>query len=220
MLEISHLAFHYKKQNILKDVSLSVGEHECIGIIGGNGCGKSTLLSLLVGARKPHQGTISSTIPGKTIKDFMGYVPQDNPLIPGLSGYDNLLLWYKGKKKDLKKELESPAIKMLGIDSFLKKDVEKLSGGMKKRLSIAIALINHPSLLILDEPSAALDLPCKADIARYLKAYHDDGGSIILVTHEEAELNICTKVFILKDGRLVPTDPAIRGEALVKELTV
>lgn len=218
MVEIKDLTFAYRKQPILKGLNLSVGEHECIGIIGGNGCGKSTLLSILVGSRKAKKGTITVDLDNKKLKDILGYVPQENPLIPGLSGFDNLLLWYKGSRKDLKKELEAPNIKMLGIDSFLKKDVEKLSGGMKKRLSIAIALINHPKLLVLDEPSAALDLPCKADIADYLKKYYDDGGSIIIVTHEEAELDICSKVYVLKDGVLTLTDKNKRGKELVKEL--
>ncbi len=218
MLSVQHLAFQYNKHAVLKDVSFSIREHECIGIIGGNGCGKSTLLSLLVGTRKPTKGTITVDKALGTLRDIVGYVPQDNPLIPGLSGYDNLLLWFKGPRGELKKILKTPAISMLQIDSFLKKDVAKLSGGMKKRLSLAIALINSPKLLILDEPSAALDLPCKSDIATYLKSYYDNGGSIILVTHEEEELNLCTQIYVLKDGQLSPLDITKRGKDLVKEI--
>lgn len=85
---------------------------------------------------------------------------------------------------------------------MLTRTVDKLSGGMKKRISIACALAGHGRYLILDEPGAALDMECKADIRRYLKTYMAAGGAVILTSHEIAELSVCTRLYVLRNGRL------------------
>lgn len=213
MISIKNIQFSYSKNQILKDISFDVQKGECVGIIGSNGCGKSTLLSIIAGSKKAAKGTIELTENEK-----IGYVPQDNPLLPDLSAFDNILLWYKGSKNELKAELEKDLIKMLKIDSFLKKPVKKLSGGMKKRVSLAIALINEPDILIMDEPSAALDLPCKQDMQVYLKQYLSTGGSVIITTHDEDEFNLCNHLYVIKNGSLNEIDNTLRGEDLVKNL--
>ena len=213
MIKINNISFSYKKHKVLKDISFEVPDGECVGIIGANGCGKSTLLSILAGSRKQRSGQIE----GISQSDI-GYVPQDNPLIPDLTAYDNLLLWYKGSRASLGKELNNDLIKMLGIDSFLHKQVKRLSGGMKKRVSIAIALLSKPKLLILDEPSAALDLPCKQDIKYYLREYLSTGGSVIITTHDEDELDLCSHLLVIKDSHLKEIDAGLRGEELTKQL--
>ena len=91
---------------------------------------------------------------------------------------------------------------MLHVDEFINKKVSSLSGGMKKRLSIGCAMANRPSVLILDEPSASLDLECKEDIASYLNSYKQSGGIIIIASHEEREINLCDIIYILKNGVL------------------
>lgn len=139
--------------------------------------------------------------------------------MPDLSGYDNMLLWFKGTKKELNKKLDTPLISSLGIKEFMKKPIKNLSGGMKKKISIAMALINDPALMIMDEPGAALDLPSKAEIDGYLKEYIKNGGSIIITTHDESELELCDEIYILKHGKLNPVPADIRGEKLLKELT-
>ena len=132
----------------------------------------------------------------------MAYVPQENPLIGELTVKDNLLLWYKGDKKAMTEDLETGAGALLGVKPMLTRTVDKLSGGMKKRISIACALAGHGRYLILDEPGAALDMECKADIRRYLKTYMAAGGAVILTSHEIAELSICTQLYVLRNGRL------------------
>ena len=107
---------------------------------------------------------------------------------------------------------------MLGIDNFLKKPVKKLSGGMKKRVSLAIALINEPTVLIMDEPSAALDLPCKSDMHMYLRKFISLGRSVIITTHDEDELDLCDVLYCIKDTHLVKVDNKLRGDDLVKFL--
>ena len=211
MIKIDNLSFSYGKKKILDNVSFNIEKGECIGIIGANGSGKSTLLSIIAGVRKP--------ISGKVIKEnekfIISYVPQENPLMPDLSGYDNILLWYKGSKKELNEALKSELISMLGINEYLKKPVKKLSGGMKKKISLAMALINNPALLIMDEPSAALDLPSKADMANYLKKYISLGGSIVITSHEEAEFDICSTLYLLKNAQLSKVTPGTSGAELL-----
>ena len=188
---------------VLNEISISFETGQCIGILGANGCGKTTLLSILAGDKKADAGSflfcgIDFLKDAKKRREMIGYVPQGIPLIEELTAYDNLRLWYG--KKELQKELQDGVLKMLGIDAFLKTSVMKMSGGMKKRVSIGCAMANHPKILLLDEPSAALDLVCKEAIYQYLKAYKKNGGTIFLITHDREELSLCDVCYILKDG--------------------
>ena len=192
MIEIENLTSAYGRKNVLQGVSFEAERGDCIGIVGPNGCGKSTLLSILAGVLKPSSGTIryygKNALENQVVfRKMTGYVPQENPLMPELSVYDNLRLWYPDKK-ELAKELEEGFLRILGISEFLKMPVSKLSGGMKKRVSIGIALAGMPPVLILDEPSAALDLVCKEEIRHYLQIYLERKGTVVITTHEESEL--------------------------------
>ena len=131
---------------------------------------------------------------------MIGYVPQGNPLIEELNAWDNLRMWYD--RKTLQQELEQGALAMLGIGDFLKTPVRRMSGGMKKRLSIGCAVVAKPRILLLDEPSAALDLVCKENIYRYLERYKAEGGIVLLATHDMQELELCERCYIIKEGVL------------------
>lgn len=196
----------FKKKKVLDGVSFTVSSGQCIGILGGNGSGKSTLLKIL--------GGISSADSGRLVfdnRDFLkdlkhlpnivGYVPQDNPLIEELTAYDNLRLWYSDEQ--ISKELGQGLLSMLGVGEFLGATVRNMSGGMKKRLSIACTVLNRPLLMLLDEPASSLDIPCKENIYDYLTAYKNQGGSIILVTHDVREMELCDKLYIMRNGKLV-----------------
>lgn len=228
MITVTDVTSSYGSRQILKGASFTAARGECIGIVGANGCGKSTLLSVLAGTLRPKSGEVlyygkrawNGTV-GRmradqgVIRSMTGYVPQENPLIPELSVYDNLRLWYTDKRK-LKEELEQGFLSMLGIGAFCEKQVSKLSGGMKKRVSIGIAMAGIPPVLLLDEPSAALDLVCKEDIRKYLQVYLERKGTVVITTHEESELDLCSKMYVMKNGRLSQVDNRLRGEALVR----
>lgn len=222
MLEASGICKTYGKHRILNGVSFSAGPGQCVGIVGSNGCGKTTLLSILAGVLRAGQGSflINGTEilgdPGAAAR-LTAYVPQENPLIEELSVKDNLLLWHKGSIKDMERDLEEGCSSVLGIGPMLKKRVDILSGGMKKRLSIACALSGHAPVLIMDEPGAALDLECKRDIQTYLKAYMADGGTVILTSHEMEELALCTSMYVLKDGILTKTRNGLSAEELIRQ---
>ncbi|MDE7156992.1 MAG: ABC transporter ATP-binding protein, partial [Lachnospiraceae bacterium] len=199
MIKISSVCKKYGKHTILDNISINIHPGECVGIIGANGSGKTTLLSIIAGFLKPESGSITIndknlSFSSDVLRGYISYVPQENPLMEELSALDNLRLWYTGASLNLEEELDHGILKMLGISDFLNKRVSRLSGGMKKRLSIGIALADNPSLLIMDEPSAALDLECKKLIRDYIKNFTRNGGSVLLVSHDEPELSICDKL--------------------------
>lgn len=206
-IEINHIAKSYKGKQVLRDISFTAESGTCVGILGSNGCGKSTLLSILAGVQEADGGEFR--LDGHDLfrqkarrAALVGYVPQGTPLIEELTARDNLWLWYD--KKDLEAELRDGVLSMLGIGDFLKVPVCKMSGGMKKRLSIGCAMAKRPPVLLLDEPTAALDLSCKERIAEYLQRYKRSGGILLLTTHDESELRLCDRWYIIKEGALVP----------------
>lgn len=220
-IEIKNIAKSFRRKEVLKDISFSAESGNCIGILGGNGCGKSTLLSILAGVQRGDSGQFlynDNNLFKYTAQrsQLVGYVPQGTPLIDELTARDNLLLWYN--IKELKKELSGGVLSMLGINEFLNVPVSKMSGGMKKRLSIGCAISKHPPVLLLDEPMTALDISCKQKISDYLSNHKKMGGIIILVTHDVLELRLCDKCYIIKQGVLHPFDYDGNIENLVKSL--
>lgn len=216
MIEVLNICKKYGKHCILDDVSFTIHKGDCIGIIGANGSGKSTLLSILSGALKADSGQF--LINGKNafrhselLHNLIGYVPQENPLINELTVLDNLRLWYCNSPVGLKKELEEGVLKNLALEKILKKEAGKLSGGMKKRVSIGIALSGHPPILILDEPGTALDIPCKHDINRYLAHYLEIGGTILITTHDKDEIALCNRIFLMENHSLKPISPDVKN---------
>lgn len=224
MLEVKDIHKSYGKKRVLDGASLTAEKGDCIAIAGINGCGKSTLLSILSGTLKSDSG--SFLVKGTDLlkepakrKGLIGYVPQENPLIGELSVRDNLRLWYCDSHLDMEEELERGFLRMLGINEFVDMTVNRLSGGMKKRVSIGCAVAYDPPVLILDEPSAALDLACKENIRGYLLEHIKREGIILITTHDEAELSICNRLLVMKDGTLHEEDRNLRGAELLKHLT-
>ena len=202
-LELNKISKSYKGKQVLRDISLTVAEGSCTGILGSNGSGKSTLLSVLAGVQKRDSGEFhyqETNLFQEGAEKLIGYVPQGDPLLPELSALDNLKLWYT--KENLKRELDTGVLAMLGIPEFLKLPVRKMSGGMKKRLSIGCSVAGSPKILLLDEPSSALDLVCKERITVYLKDFCSQGGMVLLATHDVQELSICNDWYIIKEGSL------------------
>lgn len=193
MFKLENISKSYGGKEILKDISIEVDAGEAIGILGINGSGKSTLLS-----------SIASLHPANS-QLKLGYVPQENPLFDELKPVDNIRMWTDLNRSQIAMALSLPPLSELGISSFLDTPVKAMSGGMKKRVSLASVLINCPNVLLLDEPFAALDLIAKQDILNYMSAFLGNGGSIIIASHEEEIFNFCHKVFLLKDGKLIDT---------------
>lgn len=207
-IEVNGIVKNYGKTGVLKGASFYVNPGECVAIVGVNGCGKSTLLGVLSGSHKADGGSMSingqSPFKNKKIfSSYIGFIPQENPLMENLTVLDNLKFWYSGTGRDLKQDLINGVPAVFGVNQYLNKNVNALSGGMKKRLSITCALAKNPPVLILDEPGASLDVVCKQDILNYLEVYKKSGGTIILTSHEEGELKLADRMYLLKNGVLV-----------------
>ncbi|HKM33393.1 MAG TPA: ABC transporter ATP-binding protein [Lachnospiraceae bacterium] len=221
---LSGIKSGYRRKNVLTGVSFSAGAGQCIGIVGANGSGKTTLFQVLSGLKKPDEGTIS--FDGVMAEGYLrhglfirytGYVPQEDNLILELTVYDNLLLWYESLKKIQIAEQEG-LLHLLSLERMYDLKVKNLSMGMKKRVSIACALAGNPPILLLDEPDASLDLWSKAELRDYLLLYKQAGGTVILATHDETQLEICDKVYTLFQGKCTEIDSKLRGKELMHAL--
>lgn len=179
----------YGKKPVLKEISFYAGSGECICFTGRNGCGKTTLLSILAGLLKKDSGDIILRGIKKT-----GYLPQVNPILDRLSVKDNLSLWCSSKDEMLK------SAERFELSDILKQEAGKLSGGMKRRLALAFAMTGEPEMVIMDEPTAALDIEYKALIHGEIKRYLSQGGIVIMVSHEKAEIEMADRVYHIADG--------------------
>lgn len=196
---VRHLYCHYGKKEVIHDFSFSQNEKECVALIGKNGCGKTTLLQVLAGIKKADKGEIllyDKKANHKSVNALVGYVPQENMLIEECTVLDNLRLWYKDYEV-LKSDMESVFFGEFGIKDMLHQHCNKLSGGMKKKVSIACALANAPKILILDEPCQALDLDSKRKLRQFLSEYANKGNTVLMATHEEADFAICDHIISL-----------------------
>ncbi|MEE0016374.1 MAG: ABC transporter ATP-binding protein [Clostridia bacterium] len=204
MIEVKNISKRYRN-TVLDDISFTAEKGQCIGIIGANGCGKTTLLSIMAGVNKTQSGKIyynNELADRKSVfKKYIAYVPQENPLIDELTTKDNLLLWL-GSNRKIKDGFENGVLKDLGIDEFLNKQVNELSGGMKRRLSIGISLSNNAPIMLLDEPGSALDIYGKQEVNSYISNYVKNGGTVVMSTHDRDEIDLCTKLYKIEDGIL------------------
>lgn len=191
MFSIENISKSYGKNQVINNVSFFANEGEAVGILGINGSGKSTLLSCIA---------------EKYAKLGVGYLPQNNPLFDELKPVDNIRMWCSLKKSEIIERLNQSPLSELGVNEFMDKPVSALSGGMKKRLSLATVLINSPSILLMDEPFASLDLPAKQDILVYMQGFRAQGGTIIIASHDEEIFNFCNRVLLLKNGSLIDTN--------------
>ena len=221
LISCRELSVRYEgaESDTLKNLTFELMHGERVFLHGENGCGKSTLLKIIVGALKPDAGTIlwnGKAVDGTFLSEHVGYVPQENPLFEDLTVKDNLELWYANDKARLQKDLEDGWLFYFGMHKIYKKPVKKLSGGMKKRLSICCALAGDPDVLVMDEPGAALDLMAKNEILRLIKDFTRKGKSVIITSHEMSEITFCDSLYGIRDGCTVTLDKEINGFELTE----
>lgn len=222
ILSVKNLAKTYNKLKALNYISFEVGKGDFFGLIGPNGAGKSTLLKILYGIVIPDKG-YSIKINGmnleteyKKIKSSMGVVPQDENLDEDLSVLENLMIYsmYFGlKRKNALKKAEE-LMSFFDIDDKRQSKVSELSGGLRRRLMIARALVNDPSLIILDEPTVGLDPEYRRNIWKKLIELNRKGVTIIMSTHymDEAE-RLFKNMIIMNRGNI-----ALKGG--IKDITL
>ena len=211
----------YGSHHVLRGVCFEAERGEAIGILGANGSGKSTLLRVLAGVLKPQEGAflwegVDLLRSRKALERTVAYVPQGTPLIDELSALDNLRLWYD--RNALRASLEGGMLRELGVNEFLKTPASRLSGGMRKRLSIGCAISRDPQILLLDEPTAALDLAARERLLDYFRSFRARGGLILLATHDLRELETCSRCFMLRGGLAEPYAYDGDAQRLAREL--
>ncbi len=219
--ELRDIRKSYGKKTVLRGVSFGAERGEAIGIVGANGSGKSTLLRVLSGVLRPDAGEFywegSDLLRSRpALERTVAYVPQGTPLIEELSALDNLRLWYDADA--LRASLRDGMLRQLGVQDFLKVPASRLSGGMRKRLSIGCAISRDPQILLLDEPAAALDLAARERLLDYFAAFRARGGLIIMATHDLRELESCSRCFLLRGGIAEPYVFDGDTQALAREL--
>jgi len=204
LVEFKKVQKKYKNEIILEDINFTIEKGQVFGIIGPNGIGKSTTLSLLTGLSKVTKGEIRY-YDKKDFQSKIGYVPQKNALYENLSGFDNLSFYYdilgiKGKKKEKIKAIG----RYLDLENQLDKKVSKYSGGMKRKLDIGAAILNDPEILIMDEPTAGLDIVTRKSILNLVKKLNEEGKTVIFTSHYVNEMkNLCDKVILLKEKNII-----------------
>ncbi len=192
IVTIEKVSLKYKK-TVLTDVTITAEKGDVIGLLGLNGSGKSTLLSAIAGLRRTSSGTIK--VLGKA-----GFVTQENALIDELTAMDNLKMWTSLSKAEILKELTDTELSILKVNDFIDLKVRRMSGGMKKRLAIASVLLSKPDILLMDEPLAALDIPAKNDIIKFIDSFRAKGGTVFIASHSEELFKHCSKIYLLKNG--------------------
>lgn len=210
-IEIQSLKKEYKGSitPALDGLSFSVQENQIVGLLGPNGAGKSTSINILCGLIQSDSG--SAKVLGKDcgadtqhIRKEIGIVPQQIALFPNLSAWENFR--YIGKLYGLDKETINKRAQLLlerlDMDKHANKRVVRYSGGMKRRVNVIASLLHQPQLVILDEPTAGVDVQSRAMILGFLKEYKEQGNTILYTSHhlEEAE-KICENVVIIDQGK-------------------
>lgn len=195
----------------LNGLSLELNGGSIFGLLGPNGAGKTTTINILCGLLAPDSGSarmfgLDVEKDKAIIRRRIGVVPQHIALYPALSGMENLMYIGQlyGLSKVVIKQRASALLKRLGLEVHADKRVSRYSGGMKRRVNIIASLLHHPELVILDEPTAGVDVQSRAMILDFLKEYRTGGRTIVYTSHhlEEAEV-ICDTVAIVDEGRTV-----------------
>ncbi len=214
MLKVEHLAKSYGANRAVVDVSLSAARGEVVGLLGPNGAGKSTTVAMICGLVKPDSGSVTIDdaaieSDNSPVKRRIGLVPQDVALFEELGARDNLELFgaLYGIEGPLLKERVDAALELAGLADRAKDKPSRYSGGMKRRLNIAAALVHDPDLLVLDEPTVGVDPQSRNAIFDALETLAARGKTIIYTTHymEEAE-RLADRIVIVDHGHVVAAD--------------
>ena len=211
LLHLQDLEKSFGRQIVLDQVGFDLQPGKIIGLIGPSGAGKSTMIKTMLGMEKPDSGialVLDHTMPNRHILGDIGYMAQSDALYEALSGRENLEFFgqLKGLSKNALKDEIAHVAQVVDLTEHLSKAVSGYSGGMKRRLSLAIALLGNPQLLILDEPTVGIDPSLRKKIWKELMALRDKGVGILVTTHVMDEAELTDKVGLLLGGKIIAFD--------------
>ncbi len=214
ILTVRNLSKSFGSQPAVRGISFSIARGEIFGLLGPNGAGKSTTISMLAGLVAPSGGQI--TIDGLDLSSSMsaakariGLVPQDIALYPTLSAWDNLIFWGQiyGLHGKALRQRAAEVLEIVQLTDRSRDPVEVYSGGMKRRINLAVGLLHRPEILFLDEPTVGVDPQSRNAIFESVEALNKAGLTVIYTTHymEEAE-RLCHRVAIIDRGQIIALD--------------
>jgi len=215
-IKIQNLAFQYPRQEgvCFKKFHLEVAAGERFGLFGPNGAGKTTLMNLMTGLLKYSAGSIrlldhEINDHPKSINTIFGFVPQDFSFYQELTARENLAFygaWYGLSIKQIKIRTEE-LLNVLGLTSVADRIVKSFSGGMKRRVNLAIGVMHKPQVLFLDEPTVGVDVQTRHAIINYLKELNETGTTLIYTSHQlEEATELCNKIALIDDGKIIAHD--------------
>lgn len=216
-VHIDNLSKQYKGASTysLDKVNLDILQGDIYGILGPNGAGKTTLISILCGILKHSSGSFSYDINGrslsdKSLKQHIGYVPQDYAFYEELTPIQNLQFFgamYNLSKPEVKSQTEK-LLDILGLKNVANKKIEEFSGGMKRRINLAIGMLHKPAILFLDEPTVGVDVQSKRAILTFLKEENVRGTTVIYSSHnmKDAE-EFCSSFALIDFGKILVSGP-------------
>lgn len=210
-ISLSNVNKNFDKKNIIKDMTFTVQSGEIICLLGPSGSGKTTTIRLLIGAITADSGKITFgdiIVPNLKLLQQIGFMPQNDAMYDDLSVEDNLKFFaglYGMKNKEALKRIDE-VLQLVDLTADRKKFVRNYSGGMKKRLSLAAALIHEPDVLLLDEPTVGIDPVLRHSIWNQFKEMKKSGKTLIVSTHVMDEVYECDKAALIYNGKLINYD--------------
>lgn len=206
-IEVDQVSFSYDSMKVLDGLSLQVPRGISFGLLGPNGAGKTTLIRLLVGLLRPKAGSIRllGQLPSRRTAYLIGYMPQLHSLYSELSVVQNVDFFaqiYRVAREQRVQRVED-VLKLVGMWTRRSDPVQKLSGGMKQRVSLACAIVHSPSLLFLDEPTVGLDPELRVTFWDYFATLTRQGATLVISSHTMDDAAHCDRLAFIRDGKLI-----------------
>lgn len=222
-IQINDVSFAYPGYPpCINNLNLTIQQGERFGLFGPNGAGKTTLMQLMTGLLKYQKGSVhllgnKIQKQNKKVNYLFGFVPQDFSFYHELSPKENLSFFgaWAGLTRDEIHRRSAHLLQVLGLEDVADKPVQKFSGGMKRRVNLAIGVMHQPKILFLDEPTVGVDVQSRHAIINYLKELNREGSTLVYTSHQlnEAE-DLCTKIALFDEGKIIAHDTL---ENLMKE---
>jgi ABC-2 type transport system ATP-binding protein len=219
-IRVENVSKQFGNKVVLQDISLQVPKAEIFGLLGPSGSGKTTLVRMIAGIDDPSQGEVyvlEQRMPKLEMMSKIGYMAQSDALYNELTALENLeffasLFGLSGSKR---KQRIYEVMELVNLTEHLKKQISSYSGGMKRRLSLAISLLHEPGILILDEPTVGIDPVLRRTIWKELEQLSARGTTILVTTHVMDEADKCHRLGMIRDGKLT----AVGTPAELKQAT-
>ena len=211
LVDLQLISKYFGQQLVLNKIDFGLEAGQIVGLIGPSGAGKSTMIKTMLGMEKADEGKaliLNHHMPNRFVLGQIGYMAQSDALYESLTGFENLNFFARMKglsKKDIPTAIAHTA-QVVELTEHLQKAVAGYSGGMKRRLSLAIALLGNPQLLILDEPTVGIDPALRRQVWKELHQLKKTGVGILITTHVMDEAELTDKVGLLLDGKIMAFD--------------